>query len=164
MTEVSRVNTIRELVEHSRGDYHRGPTAASPIHLWTVVRCMIAIARTKRALRRGGLTKTLSALRNRYARASVATSVATPIDPLALAAQDRIVAIAAAFYPGRALCLERSLVLYARLCRLGSTPEFQLGVQAAPFGAHAWVTYDGVPVNDCAEHVSQFTVIPDAQP
>lgn len=134
--------------------------APDRIRVWAILRSMLAIAIAKRALRRRGLTHTLGALRDRYDHEPGATEV----DPLAIVAADRVVALAAAFYPGRAHCLERSLVLYERLSRLGAAPEFRLGVQAAPFAAHAWIELDGTPVNDCAEHVAHFAVVPDAQP
>ena len=81
--------------------------------------------------------------------------------PTTVVRADRVVALAAALYPGRALCLERSLVLYDRLRREGAAVELRIGVQAMPFAAHAWVTYGGEPVNDSAEHVSHFVVMPD---
>src|SRR5690242_14575330 len=91
---------------------HRG--TPDRVRIWPIVRCMLAIAGAKRALRRRGLTRTLSALRRRYD-----LGPGVELDPLAIAAADHIVAVAAAFYPGRAHCLERSLVLYGHLCRLG---------------------------------------------
>jgi len=69
------------------------------------------------------------------------------------------VALAAALYPGRALCLERSLVLYHYLRRAGLSIQLRLGVQAYPFAAHAWIEYAGEILNDVPEHVAHFTPV-----
>lgn len=68
----------------------------------------------------------------------------------------RSVAFAAAFFPGRALCLERSLTLWYVLGTRGVPVELRLGVQRFPFAAHAWVAYRGEPLNDVREHVDHF--------
>jgi hypothetical protein len=68
----------------------------------------------------------------------------------------RSVALAAAFFPGRALCLERSLTLWYVLRSRGVPVELCLGVQKFPFAAHAWVAYRGTPLNDVPEHVAHF--------
>jgi hypothetical protein len=45
-------------------------------------------------------------------------------------------------------CLQRSLAT-ALLCRMrGSWPTWCTGVRTMPFGAHAWVEADGVPVDE----------------
>lgn len=66
------------------------------------------------------------------------------------------VALAAAFYPRRALCLEQSLALCILLQRRGIAAQVKLGVQARPFHAHAWVDVDGRAVNERAELVLRF--------
>lgn len=121
-----------------------------------VVACMASIARIKHSLRRRGLAATLRRLRARRA-----ASYAGGDERLVIAYWERVVSLAAAFYPGRALCLERSLTLYARLWREGVVAELRLGVQATPFAAHAWVAYDGEPVNDTVERTSQYVVMPE---
>jgi len=118
---------------------------------------MVSIALVSRSLAWSGFAPTLRRIRSRPERAGVATDTS----PQIIAMADRVVALAAALYPGRALCLERSLVLYDRLRREGAAVELRIGVQATPFAAHAWVTYGGEPVNDSAEHVSHFVVMPD---
>jgi Transglutaminase-like superfamily len=127
------------------------------VRLWSVVACTVSIALTKRSLAWLGFERTLKRIRDRSER----TDIAPDFSPASIAMADRVVAIAAALYPGRALCLERSLVLYDRLRRDGAAVELRIGVQATPFAAHAWVTYGGEPVNDSAEHVSHFIVMPD---
>ena len=75
-------------------------------------------------------------------------------------ATERNVAFVAALYPGRARCLEQSLALYWLLRRRGVPVEFVIGAQPYPFAAHAWVTYNGKPVNDLAEHVAWYLPLP----
>ena len=69
------------------------------------------------------------------------------------------VAMAAALYPGRAQCLERSLVLYWYLRSHALHACFRMGVQRYPFLAHAWVEWRGQVLNDVAEHVQRFQPI-----
>jgi hypothetical protein len=66
------------------------------------------------------------------------------------------VATAAAFYPGRAECLEQSLTLFVLLRRRGLAAELRLGVQTFPFRAHAWVEYGGRPINEHEDFVSRL--------
>jgi hypothetical protein len=70
------------------------------------------------------------------------------------------VATVAAFYPGRAECLERSLTLFVLLRRRGLQAELRLGVQTYPFLAHAWIEYDGRPVNEQEDFVSRLAAFP----
>jgi len=130
------------------------------IRWWSVVACMVSIALIRRSLAWSGFARTLKRIRDRSERAGAATDFSLA----KIATGDRVVALAAALYPGRALCLERSLVLYDRLRREGAAVELRIGVQATPFAAHAWVTYRGEPVNDSAEHVSHFVVMPEPRP
>jgi hypothetical protein len=58
------------------------------------------------------------------------------------------VAVAAAFYPRRALCLEQSLALFLLLRRRGVRAELRLGVQPRPFRAHAWVEAGGSAISE----------------
>lgn len=69
------------------------------------------------------------------------------------------VAVAAAFFPGRAVCLEQSLALYVLLRRRGVPAELRIGVQPFPFAAHAWVEVEGRPVNEDEETVASFRVM-----
>lgn len=72
----------------------------------------------------------------------------------------RRVAVVAAFFPGRALCLEQSLALWVLLRRRGIEVDLRLGVQPYPFGAHAWVEHRGQPVNERPELVGSFVTLP----
>jgi len=66
----------------------------------------------------------------------------------ALAAREEVAAVSLAC-SGPQGCLPRSIAT-ALLCRLAGTwPVWCVGVRAVPpFGAHAWVEADGVPVNE----------------
>lgn len=127
------------------------------VRWWSVIACMVSIALIKRSLAWRGFARTLQRVRHRSERPGAAIA----FSPERIAMDDHVVALAAALYPGRALCLERSLVLYDRLRREGAAVELRVGVQATPFAAHAWVTFGGEPVNDSTEHVSHFVVMPD---
>lgn len=69
----------------------------------------------------------------------------------------RRIALAAAFYPRRARCLEQSLALYVLLLRRGIEAQLKLGVQPRPFYAHAWVELDGRPVNEREDILQRLT-------
>jgi hypothetical protein len=70
------------------------------------------------------------------------------------------VAIAAAFYPGRAQCLEQSLALFLLLRRRAMPVELRIGVQPFPFTAHAWVEHNGRPVNEQEDFVTRLAPFP----
>jgi len=75
-----------------------------------------------------------------------------------LAAAAYRVAAGAAFVPS-ARCLERSLVLFYQLKRDGVPVVLRLGAHAYPFGAHAWVEYEGQPVNEHRESIRFYRPI-----
>jgi hypothetical protein len=73
----------------------------------------------------------------------------------------RHVVTAAALHPGRALCLEQSLTLYYCLRRIGIEAEFRMGAKLNPFSGHAWVEYDGRPVEEDPERFGGFVAFPN---
>jgi transglutaminase-like putative cysteine protease len=73
----------------------------------------------------------------------------------------RALVTAAAFFPGRAICLEQSLALYVLLRRRGVPVELRLGVQAVPFAAHAWLELRGVPIEENADFVDYLLPFPE---
>lgn len=80
-------------------------------------------------------------------------AIPAPCDPEALAvAVDR----AAAIYPFRAKCLERSLVLMGLLGESGVAAVVALGVSHYPFRAHAWIEHLDKPLNCPVEIVGIF--------
>jgi Transglutaminase-like superfamily/Coenzyme PQQ synthesis protein D (PqqD) len=56
-------------------------------------------------------------------------------------------------------CLPRSLALHRFLLAGGIAVDHCIGVQRFPFGAHAWVEIDRMPVYDSADFVEGFTTI-----
>lgn len=72
----------------------------------------------------------------------------------------RQVALAATWSPLRAMCLEQSLVILWALRRRGVDARLQLGVQQYPFCAHAWVEYEGRPLNDQPENLKLYRTFP----
>lgn len=135
-------------------------SASAGISVIDVLGCMTAIAAVKASLAYRGFARTVERIEARTPNATAGRDAPDEI----IARLDRLVAIAAAWYPGRALCLERSLVLYGRLRRAGARAELRLGVQAAPFASHAWVERHGTPLNDVLEHTEQFTPVPLGAP
>lgn len=109
-----------------------------------VFRCLLLLALADTATRVLGLRRTLALVRRvRLRGPSDETSV--------VSTTAHRVAVAAAFYPRRALCLEQSIALYILLRRRGARAELKLGVRPRPFYAHAWVELDGQPINEPAD-------------
>lgn len=82
------------------------------------------------------------------------------IDAAGAAKAADLIATAAAFYPGRARCLEQSMVLYLVLRRRGAPAALRIGVQPYGFLAHAWVELDGRPVNELGETIRALVAFP----
>lgn len=62
----------------------------------------------------------------------------------------------------RGNCLSRSLVLHWLLRRNGVDSEFCLGVCTQPsFKAHAWITYQGRPLNAGRQALSDYQQVSD---
>lgn len=118
----------------------------------SALRCGLFLFAVKVMLKTVGFARTLHWIRRRTEWALAERhGDAAVVGPTADA-----VALAAAVYPGRALCLEQSLALYHYLRRAGVQAEFRLGVQPHPFVAHAWVECRGALINDMPERVAQF--------
>jgi hypothetical protein len=122
----------------------------------SLVACAIALLAIRVALRTVGLRRTMDA-----ARSLAAGTCPRPESASALidATVERV-ATAAAFFPGRALCLEQSLALYYHLRRRGISAELRLGVRHTPFAAHAWVEYRGEPLHEQRDFINQFVPLP----
>ena len=113
---------------------------------------MLRLALLKAALHLLGFARTW---RWRSVRAEAIPPM-TDVNADFVAQAEYAVAMAAALYPGRAACLERSLLLYWWLRGAGVPVEYRMGVQMYPFLAHAWVEFRGQVVNDVPEHVKLF--------
>lgn len=121
-----------------------------------VLRCSAALLAVRLHLKALGFGRTVARARR---LAETAPVDAAGDAELAAAAAYRV-AVAGAFFPGRAVCLEQSLALFVLLRRRGVPAELRLGVQPYPFQAHAWVELNGAPVNEHAETVARFLPMP----
>jgi transglutaminase-like putative cysteine protease len=117
---------------------------------------MLMLAAVRLHLRLRGFGRSIAAARRWGAVADGAADEQATIDRTVEA-----VVTAAAFFPGRAICLEQSLALYVLLRRRGVPVELRLGVQAVPFAAHAWVELRGVPVEENADFVDYLLPFPE---
>jgi len=115
--------------------------------------CLLRVTVVRWALKVAGYERTRQRIERRIARVAAIGDG----DPRMVAAIEYAVAMGAALFPGRAQCLERSLVLYDYLRCRGIAAQMRLGIQRYPFMAHAWVEYRGEPINDVPEHVRIFT-------
>jgi hypothetical protein len=135
-------------------------TASNDIRVPSVLTSGIMIAALKLSLKLRGYKRTIEWIERRVERVPVRIDV----PPTVVKAAEWWVAMAAAFYPGRAECLERSLVLYYVLRRQGVSVRYCHGVRPSPLSAHAWIEYDGEVINDVPEHVKEFSRLPDQLP
>ena len=126
----------------------------------SVLRCILAIFALKTSLKIRGYVWTLAWIRRDVASIPLLRDVDTAFVKTA----EWSVAMAAAFYPGRAQCLERSLVLYYLLRRQGIPVQYCHGVQPFPLVSHAWIEYQGEVINDVPERVREFARFPDQLP
>lgn len=123
----------------------------------SVLRCMLMLAAVRLHLRVRGFGRSIAAARRWGAVAGGGVA-----DEQALIDRTtRALVTAAAFFPGRAICLEQSLALYVLLRRRGVPVELRLGVQAVPFAAHAWLELRGVPVEENADFVDYLLPFPE---
>ncbi len=121
-----------------------------------VVYSFLVVACSRMSLRFFGFRRTLRLVK----RAALgSTSRAPEGSPLEAA---KVLATAAAFFPGRAICLEQSVALYYVLRRRGFPVALRIGVQPYPFQAHAWVELDGEPLLENADFVQKFVPFPQA--
>ena len=130
---------------------HRPPTA---------LRCALMIFALKLSLRLWGFGPVTKWITSRVRE----VPQSAPSSPSYVRAAERAVARASALYPGRAKCLEQSLVLYYLLRRRGIAVQYCQGVMAYPFEAHAWVEYAGEVLNDIPEHAVSFARLPAPLP
>lgn len=121
-----------------------------------VVTCTVLLAAADLCLKMFGLRRSVRLARRLVGRAPERGGA----DRARVMEIARAVATAAAFYPGRAQCLEQSLALYLLLRRRGIPAELRIGVQPFPFVAHAWVEHDGHAVNEQDDFVTRLATFP----
>jgi hypothetical protein len=119
----------------------------------SVMFCIAQLALVKLSMRALGFGRTLA-----YCERSVRPS-AYPhsADEPMIGRVARKVAAAAVLYPGRARCLEQSLVLSRELRRCGADADVRFGIHPYPFSAHAWVEVQGRPINEDRDYLNMFT-------
>jgi hypothetical protein len=99
-----------------------------------------------------GFARTYALLQSRVRDLSTTTEP----DTATLDASARSIVAAAILIPGRIECLEQSLALWYVLRRRGVAAELTFGMRQYPFGAHAWVTYRGEPLNEDREALRHY--------
>jgi hypothetical protein len=99
-----------------------------------------------------GFARTYALLQSRVRDLSTITEP----DTATLDASARSIVAAAILIPGRIECLEQSLALWYLLRRRGVSAELTFGMRQYPFGAHAWVTYRGEPLNEDREALRHY--------
>lgn len=116
----------------------------------------VAVSAARASLRFAGFKRTLRWCRWWADRLGRAEARGTP------EAVIRSVAVAAAFFPGRAICLEQSVAGHVLLRRYGHPSALRVGVQPYPFRAHAWVEVHGQPVFENEDELVKFVAFPGA--
>ena len=124
------------------------------------VRCFATLTLMRAALKLLGFHRTMNGLR----RSMLNVAIDPDFSREHVMEISDALALAAAFYPGRAKCLERSLTLYYLARREGAGVHYRQGVQTCPFVGHAWVEYQGEVINDVEEHIKTFSRLPDQLP
>ena len=114
--------------------------------------CALTLVMVTGALRVLGLRRSLTTADWLCSR----TTLAAEPPPGYFASVVRKVATAAAFFPGRALCLEQAMTLSLVLRRRGVPARLRIGAQPYPFAAHAWVEYRDELVGASHDQVAQF--------
>jgi hypothetical protein len=112
----------------------------------------IALITIKAMLLTIGFARTLRLLQSRVRHRATTTEP----DQSTLNASARSIVVAAVLLPGRIECLEQSLALWYLLRRRGVGVELTFGMRQYPFGAHAWVTYRGEPLNEDREALRHY--------
>jgi hypothetical protein len=114
-------------------------------------RCGVVLCVVWWTLRVVGFGRTLTTVRSIAERRPMMPAGTVDVHRIA----GRVAAVAA-FFPGRVLCLEQSLALYWLLRLRGVAAKLRFGVHPAPFTAHAWIEYEGVPVNEDDDRIREL--------
>ena len=129
--------------------------ALTPAGRALVLYSLVLLPAAALSLRACGMART-KALLERLGRAG--SGDARALEPREIA---RLVDAAATLL--RARCLPRSLVLWHFVRDHGAPAEIRLGVSRLADGglsAHAWLEYDGLPLNDHADVLQRYAALP----
>lgn len=134
--------------------------ATDAIPIPSIAGCLLAMSKVKAALTCVGFGRTLRWINRSVSHRSMLPSIETEY----VVACEYAVAMAAAFFPFRALCLERSLTLLYVARGIGIPVTYHHGVRPLPLEAHAWVQYGGKVINDVSEKIDGFAPFPQVYP
>jgi hypothetical protein len=130
---------------------NQSPAVALP----SVLSCLARLVTVKISLKMRGLGPTLT----RYNRSRSDFRRDDTVSDEVIDQTAFQVAGAAALFPGRALCLEQTLVLHGELRRIGVESRIRFGVTPYPFNAHTWIEVRGRPVNENLHWLGQMTLL-----
>ncbi len=139
------------------------PAGTTPLPRSRVVFILLQFTLVRIGLRLFGFRRLLVFLgRNRPTTATGGPESALPAGDrraAAVAAAEQLRRVNDEYALRRADCLEESFVLWWRLHRQGIAADFRLGVRTITgrLQSHAWVEYDGDPLNDEAAVGSIYT-------
>jgi hypothetical protein len=107
-----------------------------------------------------GVSNTQARLRN-WARGKATTGLPVPPESVIRLAR-RAQGVTRRLIGSNGTCLQRSLTLWAILTRRGVAVDLRVGFrrQAGAIEGHAWVEYQGEPINEAPEVVDTYTVTP----
>lgn len=118
--------------------------------------CGFLLLAVKTGLKVWGFQRTFDVLTRLTRQGSAPTAASMEI----LTEVAETVATAAAFFPGRAKCLEQSLALLFLFRRAWVPVSLHLGVEPHRFRAHSWVEYRGEPILEDTEVLKRFVRLP----
>ena len=136
---------------------------------WLLVQAFLALPVVALGLRCWGFRRLQAGLNQGAAMAPHSSALKSDLDQARATA--RLVQAAACYGLFQLNCLPQSLVLWWLLRRQGLAGELRIGVkpEASGLEAHAWVEFQGQPLNDGADVARRFApfpqeIIPPAAP
>lgn len=146
----------RSFVQATGWDGATVDSASGPPSIVILVVSLLTVRLLLRAL---GLRTVLRLLMRRFAR--------QPRGRLRsewLARLDRNMRLAEALSPVFTECLERSVVTWCAMRRVGAEAQLRFGVHVHPFAAHAWVEHLDEPIGDTHEDLMRYRMFPPLEP
>lgn len=131
---------------------------------WLLAQAFLALPLVALGLRWWGFGRIQARLHQGAALARHSSALKSDLDQARATA--RLVTAAARYSPFRPTCLPQSLVLWWLLRRQGLAGELRIGVRPEPgrLEAHAWVEFQGQPLNDGADVARRFAPFPQIIP
>ncbi|MGA8222604.1 MAG: lasso peptide biosynthesis B2 protein [Candidatus Acidiferrales bacterium] len=142
---------MRRLIQGCRKFLH-----SNGLERGIALEAMLALAATWVGLRTMGFERWKTIMARLSQNKVGATSAPTRPECVALIA--RMELAVARHLPFRTNCLEQSLVLLWLLGRRGIAAELRIGArkESDRFEAHAWVEFEGAPINDAGDEHHHF--------